>query len=384
MMFKSIKIGDILGVPIRVDNTLLFSGLLFIWLIGDDITAAGTLLNTVLSMDITVGALTGDVVPFVLGSLILLGVFIGITLHEFGHLLVARQYDAQIESITLWIFGGVARIPDIPSIWDQEFFVAIAGPVASLLLGGISYGALLLVPPQFNMARFLFGYLMLVNVVIAGFNLLPGFPLDGGRILRALLTRSFHFLKATLLAVRISKGFAIGLALIGIFSTKLLYIGLAVFIYLGAINEARQTLLEDAFHGVTIRESMTPITEMTTTTPQTSLENFWEEMDRDDQDGYPVMKNGNLLGMVTIEHIIPLQEQRLDTRVSQVMNSDPDTIPIENTSVTAFRTLYRNDAKQLPVVDNNDEIVGVLSRAELESVSTGTQVNKTPKYNFNL
>lgn len=365
-MFKDIKIGEILGIPLRVDNTVLLSGLLFIWLVGEDITTAGTFLNTVLSINITVEALTGEIVPFVLGSIIVLGVFIGITLHEVGHLLIARQYDIQIESITLWIFGGIARIPDIPRTWNQELFVAIAGPLVSLVLGGISYGALLLVPLQFNMARFLFGYLMLANVVIAGFNLLPGFPLDGGRILRALLTRTFHYLKATLLAVRISKGFAIVLALIGIFSIKILYIGLAVFIYLGAINEARQTLLEDAFQGVTICESMTPITEMTTATPQTSLGGLLEEMDRDDQDSYPVMKNGNLLGIVTIEHIVPLREQRLDARVSQVMNADPDTIPIDNTTVAAFRTLYRNDAKQLPVVDDNDEIVGVLSRAELE------------------
>ena len=379
MMFKDIKIGEILGIPLRVDNTVLLSGLLFIWLVGEEITTAGAFLNTVLGINITVGALTGEIVPFVLGSIIVLGVFIGITLHEVGHLLVARQYDIQIESITLWIFGGVARIPDLSRTWNQELFVAIAGPLVSLVLGGVSYGALLLVPQQFNMARFLCGYLMLANVVIAGFNLLPGFPLDGGRILRALLTRAFHYLKATLLAVRISKGFAIVLALIGIFSTKILYIGLAVFIYLGAINEARQTLLEDAFQGVTIRESMTPITEMTTATPQTSLGGLLEEMDRDDQDSYPVMKNGNLLGIVTIEHIVPLREQRLDARVSQVMNTDLDTVPIDNTTVTAFRTLYRNDAKQLPVVDDNDEIVGVLSQAELEQQVGTHPINRPPR-----
>ncbi len=160
-------------------------------------------------------------------------------LHELGHSLVGIRYGFPIDSITLWLFGGIAQLTDQSQDWRQEFNIAIAGPAVSVVLGLVSYVVMIILPIQFDAARFIFGYLAVMNTALAAFNMLPGFPMDGGRVLRALLTRNRLFTKATQIAAEVGKGFAVVLGVVGLILFNIFYIGLAFFIYIGAAGEAQ-------------------------------------------------------------------------------------------------------------------------------------------------
>src|SRR5690349_3554850 len=183
-MFKSWRLGTFLGFPVEVNvSFLILLGLVFV----------------------AFGGLPG----VLLVSL----VFASVVLHELGHALVARRLGVHVSGIELSFFGGAAKMVQMPRSADHEIAIAAAGPAVSLMLGGagIGLGGLLHVP--------LFGWLGVINLVIAGFNLIPALPMDGGRILRALLTRRMDFVRATEVAVQVARVVAVGFAIIGLTGT---------------------------------------------------------------------------------------------------------------------------------------------------------------------
>ena len=143
---RGIRIGSVFGIPIKLDLTFLIVLPLFAWLIGSDVTNLAAIVNDLFGSTIDGAAISAGSMQWVLGSAAAIGLFAGVLLHEFGHSLVAMRYGYEIESITLWLFGGVARFKEIPEDWKQEFTIAVAGPVVSVAIGVASYAGFLLLP----------------------------------------------------------------------------------------------------------------------------------------------------------------------------------------------------------------------------------------------
>ena len=362
---RGIRIGSAFGIPIRLDLTFLLVLPLFAWLIGSDIGSLTGVVNDLFGSAIEVAPLTVGSTQWILGSAAAIGLFFCVLLHEFGHSLVAMRYGYEIESITLWLFGGVARFTEMPEDWKQELTIAIAGPIVSVGLGVAAYLAFLVLPAGLGPVKFVVGYLALTNVVLAGFNMLPGFPMDGGRVLRALLARTRPHAQATKIAAEVGKIFAFLLGIFGLF-TNLFLIALAFFIYIGASSEAQQTVMKAAFEGVTVRDVMTPREKLDTVDVGTSLAELLDRMLVDRHTGYPVMRNGRLAGVVTLDDARSIKEVERDAyRVEDVMSSELSTISPDADAMMALQQMQSETVGRLPVVDERGEVVGLISRSDL-------------------
>jgi Zn-dependent protease/CBS domain-containing protein len=362
---RGIRIGSAFGIPIRLDLTFLLVLPLFAWLIGSDVGNLATVLNGMFGSAMPVDVLTAGSTRWVLGAAAATGLFLCVLLHEFGHSLVAMRYGYHIESITLWLFGGVARFTEMPENWKQEFTIAVAGPIVSVALGVVSYVAFLAVPGALPTVQFVLAYLALTNVALAVFNMLPGFPMDGGRVLRALLARRRPHARATQIAAEVGKLFAVVLAIVGLFA-NLFLVALAFFIYIGASSEAQQTVMKAAFQGVTVGDIMTPTTELDTVTADTSIVTLTDRMFRERHTGYPVLSQGTLVGMVTLDDAREVREVEHDAyRVEDVMATELVTISPGADAMDAISMMQREKVGRLPVVDEAGDLVGLISRSDL-------------------
>jgi len=362
---RGIRIGSAFGIPIKLDLTFLVVLPLFAWLIGSDVGNLATVLNGMFGSAMPVGALTAGATRWVLGAAAASGLFFCVLLHEFGHSLTAMRYGYRIESITLWLFGGVARFEEMPEDWKQEFTIAVAGPLVSVALGVLSYLAFLVVPGAFPTVQFVLAYLALTNVALAVFNMLPGFPMDGGRVLRALLARNRSHARATQIAAEVGKLFAVVLAIVGLFA-NLFLVALAFFIYIGASSEAQQMVMKAAFQDVTVGDIMTPTTELRTVTADTSITTLTDRMFSERHTGYPVLRQGSLVGMVTLDDTREVREVERDVyRVEDVMATDLVTISPDADAMDAISMMQREKVGRLPVVDEAGDLVGLISRSDL-------------------
>ncbi|WP_433629090.1 CBS domain-containing protein [Halomicrococcus sp. NG-SE-24] len=363
---RSFRIGSAFGIPIKLDLTFLLILPVFAWIIGTQIGQWVDILNMLWGVQLTVEPLTGGSMPWILGTIAAVGLFAGVVLHELGHSLVAMRFGFPIDSITLWIFGGIASLTEQPEDWLEELLIAIAGPAVSIALGVLSYAALFLVPVDLQAVRFIVGYLALMNLVLAAFNLLPGFPMDGGRVLRALLARTRPFAQATQTAAEVGKLFAILLGLLGLLQINIVLIGIAFFIYIGATSEAQQTVFAAAFSDVLVRDVMTPASELKTVSPDDSVADLLDRMLRERHTGYPVVENGNLVGIVTLDDAREVDQVERDAyRVDDVMSGEVQTISAESDAIDALRALQQHGIGRMPVIDANGDLAGIISRTDL-------------------
>ena len=364
---RGIRLGSAFGIPIQLNWTFLLILPVFAWIIGSDIATLAELVNGVLGGSIAPETLTGGSMPWILGFSAAGGLFFGVLLHEFGHSLVAMRYGYEIDSITLWLLGGVASFREMPEDWKKEFTIAIAGPVVSVLVGVVSYLAFRLTPPDLGALQFVLGYLAVMNVSLAIFNMLPGFPMDGGRVLRALLARKRPHARATQLAAEVGKTFAFLLGMVGLFAFSPLFILLAFFIYIAASGEAQQSTIKAAFQGVTVRDIMTPGDRLHVVDEETTVTELIGRMFTERHTGYPVVDGrGELVGMVTLDDARTIKEIERDAyRVSEVMERELQTISPEADAITALRTMQEHDVGRLPVVDEEGNLTGIISRTDL-------------------
>jgi Zn-dependent protease/CBS domain-containing protein len=369
---KGFQIGRLFGIPIRLDLTFLLVLPLFAYVIGSQIGTWGGIFNDLVGASVDVSALTGaPAVAYTVGTATAVGLFASVLLHELGHSLVARRYDVEIQSITLWLFGGVAQLGEFPEDWRKELYIAVAGPVVSVLLGvglfvGFGFvpgGNTLLVAAQFAV-----GYLALTNVALAAFNMLPGFPMDGGRVLRALLARDRPYARATQIAATVGKGFAILLGLFALFGgagINLYLVALAFFIYIGAASEAQQTMMRAAFEGVQVRDIMTPGEDVKTVDAGASVADLLERMFAERHTGYPVTRNGEVVGLVTLEDAQGVRAVERDAyAVEEVMSTDLQTIEPGADAMDAMERMQEAGVGRLLVMDG-DDLAGLISRTDL-------------------
>ena len=363
---RGIRIGTVLGIPIQLNWTFLLILPIFAWIIGGSIGQITELLTLAFGTSLDGEALSTGNTRWLLGIGAAVGLFLGVLLHEFGHSLVAMRYGFEIESITLWLLGGVASFREMPENWKQEFNIAIAGPVVSVLVGIISYVGFVLTPAGLPEAKFVLGYLAFMNVALAGFNMLPGFPMDGGRVLRALLARNRPHAKATQQAAEVGKIFAFLMGIFGLFTFQLFLILLAFFIYMAASGEAQQSSLKAAFQDITVGDIMTPGSELKTVDRQTTVAELLNRMFQERHTGYPVLQNGDLVGMVTLDDARTVREAERDAYiVEEIMSNDIASVTPDADAIVALRTMQEHDVGRLPVVSANGELVGILSRTDL-------------------
>ena len=269
MFSNAIKIATLQGFDIKIDPSWALIAALITWS-----------LSTQYFPMIYPGAESG--IYIVLALLAMFGFFASLILHEMSHSVVARRFGLEIKGITLFIFGGVAELGSEPKTATSEFWIAIAGPLMSFVL---AFGFWLLkqagqlLMPELALNH-VFAYLALINLVLAVFNLIPAFPLDGGRIFRAYLwSRSRNLLKATAAATRISSYFAYALILfgiIGLFSgnpvASLWKVLIGVFVLMAARGTFAHHLQSAAFEGKTVAGMMTR--DVVTVPPAMSLQNL--------------------------------------------------------------------------------------------------------------
>jgi CBS domain-containing protein len=209
--------------------------------------------------------------------------------------------------------------------------------------------------------------------------MLPAFPMDGGRVLRALLARNQPHAQATQRAAAVGKAFAFVMGIVGLFNFQLLLIVLAFFIYMAASGEAQQTTLKAAFEDVTVGDVMTRREELHTVSEDTSLADLMSRMFEERHTGYPVLRGDELVGMVTLEDARSVREVERDAyRVDDVMATNVVAVGPETDAMTALQAMQENGVGRLPVVDRQEQLVGLISRSDLMTAFNIIQTGGTP------
>jgi Zn-dependent protease/CBS domain-containing protein len=310
----------------------------------------------------------------VISSLLLFGSVLG---HELAHSLVAQRQGLPVESITLFVFGGVSEIQEEPRTPSNEFRLAIVGPVTSLVLGGIFFGGYRILFPASTVAAATLQYLGIINLALGAFNLVPGFPLDGGRVLRSILWGATHNLRrATRIATWVGQGFAFllifgGIALLfsGAFLTGIWLAFIGWFLNNAATASYRETVVRQALEDVPVRNLMA--TDVDKLPPDLTIQQvIRDHILQGRQHAYPVTRDGELLGLICLHDIrgVPLERRETETVGEAMTPYDRLALvgPDDDLS-KAVNELAKRSVDQLPVVDRPGHLVGVVRRQDIIS-----------------
>ncbi|MFP3909854.1 MAG: site-2 protease family protein [Archaeoglobaceae archaeon] len=285
-----------------------------------------------------------------------IGLFVAVLLHELSHSLLSKRSGVEVKGILLFIFGGVSMLEKFPKEPEKEISIAIVGPLTSFAIAAVAYLIFLTGIPivaEFFMVFFYF------NVVLGAFNLIPAFPLDGGRVLRGFIARKTNFIKATQVAAGVGKSLAIFMAIVGIFANPWLIL-IALFIYLGASEEERTATMENVLSDSRVRDVMS--SPAVTVTPDTTAEDVINLMFKHRHLGYPVTEDSELVGIVTLQDVANASR---DSLVKDLMKTEVTTITPDMTSLESFRIMNENKIGRLPVVSDTGELQGIVSRTDL-------------------
>jgi Zn-dependent protease len=296
-------------------------------------------------------------------------IFVCVVLHEFGHILVARRYGIQAPEVTLLPIGGVARMQALPEKPSQEFAIAIAGPAVNFVIALV----LLLLVGQFNAADLqrlddpqvsLVARLADANLFLAIFNLIPAFPMDGGRVLRALLAMELGRARATRIAASVGQAFAFGLGFLGLFGNPLL-IFIAIFVYVAAAGEAQMTAIHESARGLSVGQAME--TRFAALPADARLADAVDTLLATAQHEFPVVDAFNKpIGLVTREDIFAaLKDQDRDAAVAGFMRAPIETLRAEAPLEATVDQFLQQESPAVCVVDRDGVLVGVLGRQNL-------------------
>ena len=360
-MLSSIKIGKILGIEIGVHWSWAFIFVLITWSFAQGILEEFYPQWT--------DAQRWSVAVIVAGIF-----FVSILLHELSHSIVAKARGMEVKGITLFVFGGVSNLGREAQSAGEEFQIAIAGPLTSLAIGAVFavlWAALRIPAPE---AAGIAGYLAFINAVIAAFNMLPGFPLDGGRVFRSIVwARNRNLLRATRIASRVGEGVAYVLIAGGflqLFTVSpiggvwMILIGL--FLRGASASSYEQLVLETALRGVTAgevaRKDYTPVP------PDMNVDQLVSELMLAGRGrAYPVVAGENILGLVTLTDVQHLpREQWPTTSVYRIMTAleKLHTVSASDPAIQVLQTMAQFDVNQLPIVDRG-LLTGMVSRGDI-------------------
>ncbi|MFG0242412.1 MAG: site-2 protease family protein [Phycisphaerales bacterium JB054] len=298
------------------------------------------------------------------------GVFTCVVLHEFGHALTARAYGIRTRHITILPIGGVAALERMPTKPGQELLVAVAGPavnvvIAAVLIAGVFLVGDLQTPPNpFTQDAGFFGMLALVNIALVLFNMLPAFPMDGGRVLRALLAFRLEYARATRVAAMVGRVMAVGLLAWGVMAGNPVLMIIAVFVYMGGGAEAAAATQRAAMQGTLVADVMQ--TTFRTIPPDASLAEAADAVIASSQRDFPVVdsSSGRFVGVLRHDDLAgALSSLDAATPVSSVMQANLPTVPPDTPMLDAIEVL-RVNPPVLPVTRAGD-LVGMLSIANV-------------------
>jgi Zn-dependent protease/CBS domain-containing protein len=358
-MQSSFSIGRVAGIRIGIHDSWLFAFLLIAWSL-----SASFYPNTVPGQ--------GIATYWVIGVISTLLLFASVLAHELAHSLVARRLGLSVDSITLFIFGGVSNLTTEPSTAQNEFLVSVVGPISSLVLAAIFWLLGQAIPAR-TPAGAIAGYLAFVNLLLGGFNLVPGFPLDGGRVLRSLIWGATGSLRrATLVASYIGQAFGWLLIIWGL--TRVLDGDLLGGLWTAFIGWFLNGAAESTRQEQTVQQSVRGITAArlmedpaVAVPPTMSIEDFvFEQVLRHGHRALPVVDDGRLVGIMSLIDTRKLPRDAWSTMpVSEVMTPPPlaTVAPTEHLGVAIGRMAQRG-VHQLPVVED-ERLLGLLTRADV-------------------
>lgn len=349
------QIAKIFGIPIRIHFTWLIIFGLITW-------SLSTFYFPTVAPKLPTSSywIKGIIAAFLL--------FASVAIHELAHSLVAMKYKLQIDSITLFIFGGVAQMRGEPPNPKAEFRIAIAGPLASFLLAGFFF--FLETKTSDLGLKSLYSYVSNINLILGFFNLIPGFPMDGGRVLRAFLwSKKKDYLYATQKASKLGQSVAIFFIIFGIF---LLFMGaptgfwlilIGWFLYSAAYGSYQQSTLQALLENVKVSDLM--VRDLITIDPSMKISdavaNYFL---RYGYTGFPVVSNGKYLGILTLRDIKNIPEsERKEREISEFFGrhrTEWEVSP-EESAINALERMLKNDIGRLVVIDG-ERITGMITR----------------------
>jgi len=370
-MEGSVQIGTIFGIPIRLHFTFLLIIPLFAWIIGMQIDYTAVFLKDafMLTEPIDMTLIKSGFMPYILGTIVALGLFAGVLVHELAHSLVAKSRGLKINNITLLILGGVASMEEITPDPKIELPMALAGPLMSLFIGflcsGLAYVFYTFIGNTAiaSLLFYVFGYLGLLNIILFAFNMLPAFPMDGGRVLRAWLAMHMPLQRATRIAADLGRGFAILFGIIGVFILNPILVIIAIFIYLGAGQEASMVRHNILLKDITVADAMS--SPVVTVSPTLPVEEVIKIMYSSHHLGFPVVDRNALVGIVTLADVH--SATAIDREAQQVKDIMSDTIitltpgaPLTD----ALKIMSVKNIGRIPVIEENN-LVGIVTRTDI-------------------
>lgn len=339
----SFRLGRMLGVDVYVHLTFL----LLLGFIGVAHGLAGRSVDAALT-----------------GVLFFAGIFLCVLLHEFGHALAARRYGIKTTDITLLPIGGLARLERIPEKPVQELVVALAGPAVNLVIAaGLAVGLWLggywqTLSSLGLTGGNIFERLLVANVFLVLFNLLPAFPMDGGRVLRSLLAMRLDYARATNIAAGIGKGMAVLFGFAGLFGNPMLLL-IALFVWIGASQEAAAAQMKSSFVGATVRDAM--LTDFRVLSPRNSLGDASKLLLTGSQTDFPIVDGGRVVGILDHAALFQSLRERGDLAlVGEVMRSGFITLRADQSLDDAL-TEVRAEGGLTMAVTEDGRFVGLLT-----------------------
>ena len=346
------KLGRIAGIDVYIHMTFfLLVGWIFV--------------SSIVQGDSVTGALFGVIFT--------LAIFCCIVLHELGHALAARRYGIATRDITLLPIGGVAHLARMPEKPSQELVVAIAGPMVNIviiaaLLGWMSlYGAVvssigMSIHPVHVITGGFVTQLIAVNIYLVVFNLIPAFPMDGGRVVRALLALKLPYHRATSIAAKIGQGLAFVFGFIGLFGYPMLLI-IAFFVFFGAQQENTFVQARSALDGVPVSYAM--ITDFYVLSPDDSIARAVERILAGFQEDFPVVEIDRLVGMLFRSDLLAaLAANSPASSVRSIMQQSFESVASTETLATVFIKLQTSASKTIPVL-HGQSLVGIVTAHNL-------------------
>jgi Zn-dependent protease/CBS domain-containing protein len=290
--------------------------------------------------------------------------FLCVVLHEFGHAFAAKAFGINTPDITLLPIGGVARLERMPEEPVQELIIAVAGPLVNVV---IALGLFVVGGAQGLLNRStvegggLIAQLLTINIMLVLFNLLPAFPMDGGRVLRALLATRLSYARATQVAATVGQGFAFIFGFLGLFGPNPFLLFIALFVYIGASQEAALAQMKDVSRRFPVSSAM--VREFRTLSENATLEEAVDALLATSQHDFPVVdETGSVAGLLTRHDLIAaLRKNDPGLRVGDVMRRDIPTVTTGTRFEDAFRIMQEYNCPAVPVLDRMKRLVGLLT-----------------------
>jgi Zn-dependent protease/predicted transcriptional regulator len=297
------------------------------------------------------------------GVIFVLALFLCVVLHEFGHALTARKYGIGTKNITLLPIGGVASLEKLPEDPKQEIAVALAGPAVNIAIALFLYGGLRLTDTPVDVESFRpeegFSWvgLMVVNLTLAIFNMIPAFPMDGGRVFRAILAFNMDRAKATRVAASAGQAFALFLGFMGLMFNPFLIL-IAMFVWIGASSESSVEHLKSLLAGKTVKTAM--LTDFKTLSPTDPLARATELTLAGNQTDFPVVSNGVPVGMLSQSDLLRgLNETGEHAQVGTYASEQAIGCDINDPLENALEKLLKSRSKMIPVTDDG-RLIGII------------------------